>query len=781
MMELFQDKYKALYGKIAEPSPLMEKDEQYYRQKVQYFYTQFAHEYGSIVHASTNFSSSRRTTKELRDYGRGLQNLDKYLRELGYGEKELDRFRRDNISYQPFPIWTRFRNQIMNRFLDMNLKANTYALDEHANVERVMKANELKLVRQQATREMVPKGTMPGDEFPSYLSTEDIDFLMRIGEIRLQVEIMIKDALDISFYKSGMPTLQKMWLEDFVDLGGMACDLELMNNIQKVVYVDYGRTIVRSSIYPDYRDSDVRGYTTVRKVSELLMIDEQAIRNNFDQLRESYKAVYPYDPAIMYNQQQGFREDYSFNQNPYGQYADFGTTIAKFYWLDTDTERYVVGRHPRGSKIFERVGADFTLSERGERAGKVIQEFPIQYMHRASWVVGTDIMFDYGKTDIIVRQGQNGAKEIVWPMGIYSSNEPSLTEKVIPFIDDIQIALLKKRDLIAKIPPGPRMVIYKDKLRETIRLNNEDYSIRQLVKMYQREGLLVLERAQEYTLPGDVPANKNQVIEFIESGVAEDIAITDESINAGLRRIQETTGMNPVADGTASQGDMLKSVVESLRLSANSALRPWMESYVVFYQNLSAALAWRYQLITAFGEFVLGTLPLHEGLGRLVKIGPDLLKYDLGIAIEVNDAQYYQFLMQDLLTKRELLPAEAYFLVYNALNQGDLRKAEYYLIRFTQMAKQQEHERQMQIVQAQAASNAQAGVAVEQERQKIEMTKLEGELYKLREQAIIAEEQAKRDHSRRMTEIQFEKSLEKDMAVATVRENRSKELPNVTE
>lgn len=775
-MEMFADKYRALYGRITDPVVPGEKADDYYRDKVRYYYTQYSHEGGTLMSAASNFGVSRRTVRDLRDYGRALQDVGKYLREIGYKDREIAKFRTENISYQPAPTWPRFRNQIISKFLDLNLTASTFALDERANIERLTKVNQFKITRQAETQSVVPS-LLPSDDLPKNLDLQDIDYLLQIGEIQLDFEVMAKDALDMTFYKSRLPTLQKMWLEDFVDLGGVACDTYLVNNTQKVDYVDYARVIIRSSIYPDYRDSDVRGYTSQKKVSELLMIDEDSIRPHLGKLKESYAGMQSADPNYYYNNQ-GFREDYTTNASLNGNYYDFGVTVCRFYWLDTEVQRFVVGQHSRGSRIFERVADDFELSERGIRAGKRVEEYPIQFMYRCSWIVGTDIIFDYGKADIIARPGQNGAKELVWPMQVYTATEPSLTEKVIPFIDDIQIALFKKRTLIAKIPPAPRMLIYKDKLRETLRVGDETYTIRELMKMYQREGILLLERSSEYTLPGDIPANKNEVIEFIESGIAEDVAIIENTIAISLQRIQEATGMNPIVDGTAAQTDMLKSVVESLKLSANSALRPWLESYAEFYKILASTLIWRYQIIAALGDSVLGTLPISGGLSKIVRIGPGLLKYDLGVGVRINDAQYFEFLMQDLMSKRELLPPESYFMIFNALNDKDLRKAEYYLIRFTRAAKEEAHQQQMQLVQAQAQSNAEAGVSVERERQKAEIVKIEKELAKMREEFALAEVKSQKDHGRKIEEIQLTEALKKDTSVATVRENRSKEVPN---
>ena len=306
-------------------------------------------------------------------------------------------------------------------------------------------------------------------------------------------------------------------------------------------------------------------------------------------------------------------------------------------------------------------------------------------------------------------------------------------------------------------------------------MGGEDYNIRELMKMYYREGLLIVDQEEEYTMPGE-EGPKGSPIDFVPAGVSEDIQIAETTIISSLNRIRDITGINEVVDGTSANPDMLKSVVENLKLAANNALRPWLEGYVEFYRNISSSLVWRYQTIAASGTRNLGTLPMSQGVSKLVRIGPELLQYNLNVKVEVNDSQYYQFLMQDQMNKREMIPVESYFMIYNALNQGDLRKAELYLIKFTQLAQERQHQRQLEIAQATAQANAQAAQATEQ----MKMQAMERELM-IKAQLYGAEYNAKdefesKEHARLIERIRIEKELEKENAVAVTEANNANRL-----
>lgn len=765
------NKYAGQRGKYADPEG--PSSEGYYLRKCQYYYSEYAHDGGGLVNANFAQGSTRRSAKELRDYGRNLQPIEKYLSTIGYKRKEIEKFVKHNISYAPVPIYSKFRNIISSKFTDLNIRASTEAMDEAANLQRMFKKNRMKLTRQEETKAAAPPGTLPKDGVKADTPGE-IDYLYGIGEIRLNVEIMAKDALDVTLNKSKWPTINRMVIEDYIDLGGMAVDQYRKGDHILVDYIDIARVIIRPSVYPDFRDSDVRGYVRSRKVSEIHQIDPGIVERHWKELESSYYSGYAANHQQEQHRDTGIREDYARQGQWAGLSNDFGVTEVKFYWLDIEKRFFVKGRHNRGSRIFEEVGPDFNLSERAIRAGKTLEVYNIQRLYTATHILGTDIVYDYGPVEAIMKPSGDDS-EVIWPMQVYMAQEPSLTEKVIPFIDDASIAMYKRRDVMSKVPPGPRMIVYKNRIQESVTLGGEKYSVRDLMQMYYREGLLLLDEHEEYTMPGEV-ASQGRPIDFMPSGILEDIQLAETTIISSLNMIRDATGINEVVDGSASQPDLLKSVVENLKLASNNALRPWLEGYVEFYRNIASSLVWRYQCLAAEGPKNLGMLPMSEGVSRLVRIGPELLDYNMNIKVEVNDSQYFQMLMQMLMQSRDLIPVESYFLIYNALNQGDLRKAEMYLIKYTQLGKEEAHRRQMEIAQATANANAQAAQATEAQRQQSMQMELA-----MKARLYDAEYKAKdgysaQEHLRKLEYLKKQKELEKEIALETTEANNANRL-----
>jgi hypothetical protein len=750
------------------------KDESYYRNKIRQFYSSYEHDTGYVTNAQFANGSSKRSLSELRDYGRGVQPISKYLIELGFDEKEVQKFTDDNISFAPSQVYLKYRNIIISKLMDLKLTPTTRAVDQYANFEKLLKKNLAKLKRQTQTIQNSPIKINPNDGFPAGITPEMVERHFTLGEMLLPIEVMMKDALDITFLKSKWDSIKKMLYEDLVDLGGMACDIIYRNGRLVVDYVDYSRVIMRSSIYPDFRDSDIRGYTRYRKLSDIRMIDPEFVARNYDRLKK-YEDQGS-NITLSHNQQAGHREDYTSSSSMWTNNSDFGIKEVKFYWLDTEELTFVEGVHNRGSKIFEKVPPGFELSDRAKRAQKKLNRYTIQKMYTATWLVNDDLIYNYGEVDWINLNGQYGADTIMWPMNVFTTQEMSITEKVIPHIDDVVLALFKRRDLIKKIPPGPRMIIYKDRLKDKIKLGDKTYNVKDMLKMYQREGLFIADEQREWSLPGEQPHAYRPPIDFINTGAQEDISILDSTIFSGLRNIQIETGMNEITDGSNPNPDMLKFVAENLKLATNNALRPTLTTYIDFFKELNQTLCWRYQRIAAVGKYQLGILPVLGGTSKIVEIGPELLNHDFNIEINVIDNDQYQMLIQDLMSKKELIPVEGYFAVLNALTNGDFKKAELYLIEFTNQVKKIEHERQLQLTEHNAKANQAAAMEAEKMRQETLQLEIQLKSQILQLESQLKEGQASRDHVRKLEIIKLTEALKARTAAAVTSINNQNRL-----
>lgn len=176
------------------------------------------------------------------------------------------------------------------------------------------------------------------------------------------------------------------------------------------------------------------------------------------------------------------------------------------------------------------------------------------------------------------------------------------------------------------------------------------------------------------------------------------------------------------------------------------------------------------------GDVDLGYLPISDEYVKPVSLTPELSKYEWGISVEVESMESIQMLMADLQARREMLPAAEYFVIWNTVKNGDSKKAEYLIAKYTEAAKKREHARSMEIAQAQSQGNAQAAVAGEEAKAQTEQLLFQLRMQEMQAKSQLDEQGRAKDHMRSIELMEKTKDREKEIAVATVEENNRNRL-----
>lgn len=735
------------------------KTPEWYLKTAKYYHSMWSNG-NTFVNSSGFFNSPvrklTRSIAELRAHGRGVQNVSKYKDIIDPVIKKGRRAgkRRLNISWDTVKILPKFRRIVWNKFDEIIMIPVAQAYDGAAQFERERKKNYMKISVSPATQ-MMTEGNNPELEVDNQ---EDIDFLSKTGGIEIPVEIGIKDAIDASLRSSDFEVVKDMWITDVIDLNSFAYDMIEKNGVLQPVYVDFDRVIAKPSIYPDFRDSEYRGYISFRTVSDIL---QEASGLRPDQIERIKKAAQM--ETRTYNND-GSRED--FMHHTRGQ--NEGCDVLKMYFIVYEQENYVVGKHRSGTSVFEKIASDFKLSDRELTSGrKKLETYSIGYLYQLNWVVDTDVTYNCGKVDVIVRGGVTKAK-IKFPMGLFSGHEPSFIENCISSDDDLQLAVFKLRNTLRKIPPGPRMIVYKDLLADYVEIGKEKVTVQEMTENFMREGLGIFATSGEYNLPGE-DGRPRSPFEFVATGALEDVQLYRNEIREAVEFIRQQTGLNEAADGTTTRSDMLNGVMDALQNVASAANRPYMKLFVRGYESMCDYIGTYYQIMTLSGEKEL-VVPGEVGSIRKVRLEGNYHNYDLFIGVKVESPERLQYLRQLLNTKLEKIPEESFFLIESAINDGDLRKAQFLMARFVKKANEQVKQDQIEIQSAVGKSNAQAAMQAEKAKQETEMflnqMKKDYAVFEADIKERAADEQLRRDKEKKRDEIEFTKEKELEIVRA---------------
>jgi len=723
-MKDFGTKYRKDFedGKLAMPYDETAHDEKWFIQWMHHFWGRYAA--NGCGFSYTGMTRWGRSIKELRDYGRGIQSNRRYR---SYLDKEDTRDDKGNIgglwniNWESLKVMPRFRESAIHRILGTQLSAQTQAMDVVANNFREKEVNKAKIKMHPAMQQMSQMAGIDSSSGIEGVETlDDLDAVMKMGGISIPVEIMGKDAMDDAEYNSNMKTLAEMMVGDYVDAGVAAGEVYVdASNRVRYRYIDIEKLVFPYSQFPDCRDIDFAGHWEDKSISAI------RAESNLTEAQLEHIAKNAGNFSFPNWSYSGNIESYYRNYRYY-PYDRERVRVLTMYWIAGEAEEYIHGINGRyGNAIYKKKPADFdpTRSRQLE-----VDEVKTHCVYKCKWVVGTDIVYDYGKLDGIVREGEPGLKQAKLPITVVQSDSPSLVARCVGFIDDMNIANYKIRHMLAEFPA---FMMWWDKtlLRDSIKIGKQQFNMLDMVKRAMRTGFGVYESRSEFGMPGDTGSNRPpftfQGIDM--SGIEVQAMIADRALD----QIRQVTGINELADSAQKPDHLLVGVMDRFDAATSMALRPYASAWRVLYENMSKYAMKRWQLSVMNGDMTLSFY--RESLFKQVKLTKQMAEHDLGIKIVVMPTeQEKQGLMQYIMTKdaQGMMDEADMLIIWNMLRDNDLQKAKWWLVRSIEKKKKEAFQQQQQLVQQQVEGNKQAGLAVEQEKQRTTQVAAQNEAMK---------------------------------------------------
>jgi hypothetical protein len=720
------------------------------------------------------FTPSGRSFYELRQYGIGQQDKRIYMDLVDPCEDKNKDEGYLNINWDNVQIMSKFRDLVRGKMLTMDFDVVTTAIDETSIKSRIEQVNMMKLLVNPVMQQMIAEtGVMPtGVKLPPGIETvEDVEMYNKMGGLRLSHELMIQDAIESTNYESDWSSLKNQVIEDIIDLNVAATVtyVEKATGIVKVDRIEPEYLVCRASKYQDHRDIDFAGHIK-RKTIQQIRIESDLSEEALYAIAKLYKGrggngMEIGGGPVEMGYQRTYRSDTG-DSTGYAAYDNFSVDILEFFFIAKEAEAYIIGCHKDGNAIFDRVDLQAELDKRDIDRGKKIEEKVVEYVYRCRWIIGTEYVFDYGKEYAVVRQGHNGVRRAKLPIQIYSDRSPSLVERCVPFIDDIQLAVLKKRNVLAKMAPGPRMAIDKSLMEDSTVIGNKTYSILDLIELYPKTGVLVYESVGEWESSEQAGSNRPPIT-FMPAGVQEDIAILLQDVQFNMNLIRDVTGINEVSDGSSQQQDMLVKVMEGLTAATNNALRPHFQLYYGLYQNQCKYVAQKWQVAVLAGEINTGYIPIGDNILKPVLVSKDLYDYDFGIKITLRPTQEdRQMLLQTLFQMQQgnQVSAADYFVLYNMITSGDLKKAQLYMAKANAAYLKQLQQMELQKLQQQSQGNAQAAQMAEQAKAQTAQLTTQLEIQRMQVEYQLMMQRDEMLHQFKMQELTMQNAAKMEQA-----------------
>jgi len=638
------------------------------------------------------FYNQWRDFNRLRLYARGEQSVAKYKNELAV-DGDLSYL---NLDWTPVPILPKFIDIVVNGMSERLFKINAYAQDalslsrrsKYQNmIQGQMAAKPMLQTIQQETG--VNPFTMDPDELPE--TDEELQLYMQL-KFKPAIEIAEEEAINTIFDENHYGDLRKQFDYDQMVLGLSVAKHEFLKGSGvKVSYVDPANVVYSYTEDPHFKDCFYWGEIKTVPIIELLKIDPTLTNEDLEEISKHGQSWYDY-----YNVAQYYDNDIFYRDSTTLMYFNYKTTkkiVYKKKLLEND-----------GSRMIEKTDEFNPPTDMMEEGNFEKIEKTIDVWYDGVMVMGTNILLKWEVAENMVRP--KSASQHALPNYVavaprmYKGVIESLTRRMIPFADLIQITHLKLQQVISRtVPDG--VYIDADGLNEVDLGTGNAYNPEDALRLYFQTGSVV---GRSYTQDGDYNQGKVPITQLNSSSGANKAQMLIQNMNHYMQMIRDVTGLNEARDGSTPDPYSLVGVQKLAALNSNTATRHILDAGLYIYRSLAEGLTYRISDILEYADFK------EQFVNQIGKYNVSILEdikelyiYDFGIFIEVAPDEEQKAMLEQNI---QMALSKSDINLEDAIDIRELRnlKMANQLLKMKRVAKQEREEKmkmQQQAMQAQ--------------------------------------------------------------------------------
>ena len=676
----------------------------------------------------------------LRLYARGEQSVAKYKNELAV-DGDLSYL---NLDWTPVPIIPKFVDIVVNGMSDRLFKVKAYAQDAMSQEKRSAYQDmiEGQMVAKPILETIMEKtGANPfvtePDELPN--SDEELALYMEMNykpAIEIAEETAINTILDANHYDE----VRKRLDYDQTVLGVSVAKHEfLKGDGVKLSYVDPANVVYSYTEDPYFKDCFYWGEIKTVAIAELKKIDPTLTNEDLEEISKYSQSWYDY-----YNISQMQQNDIFYRDT---------ATLMYFNYKTTNTIVYKKKIKDNGNVSMVEKDDSFNPPDEMMDEGnfeKVSKTIDVWY--EGVMVMGTNFLLQWEMSKNMVRP--KSATQHAIPNYIacaprmYKGVIESLTRRMIPFADLIQITHLKLQQVISRVVPDG-VFIDADGLNEVDLGNGNAYNPEDALRLYFQTGSVI---GRSYTGDGDYNQAKVPITQLTANSGAAKTQMLLTNYNHYLSQIRQVTGLNEARDGSMPDPNSLVGLQKLAALNSNTATRHILDASLYVYKTMAEALTYRVGDILQYADFKDEfTNQIGKYNVNILNSISDLYIYDFGIFIEVApDEEQKAMLEQNIqmaLSKGGIDLEDAIDIreIRNIKLANQLLKAK----RKSKQAREEKMAMQKQAMQQQGQMQAQemaaqAAMAKEQQmiqgKMQLKQAEVSFEIEKLKQEAMLKQQ-----------------------------------------
>jgi len=675
----------------------------------------------------------------IRLYARGEQPIGKYKEQFQV-DGDMSHI---NLDWTPVPIIPKFVDIVVNGMNDRLFEVKAYAQDamsieKKSKYQEMVESNMLaKDVLLQIKQQFgVDTFDVNPDELPE--NEQELSLYMQLKykpAIEIAEEQAISTILDVNHY----PDVRKRVDYDITTIGiGMVKHSFVPGTGVRVEYVDPANMVYSYTESPTFDDCFYFGEVKQVPITELIKIKPNITNEELAEIQQLGTAWYNY-----YGVLRPYRSDL-FNRDVvtllYFNYKTDKTFVYKKKYTDNG-----------GAKVIqkdENFNPPEGMEERFERIEKRIDVW-----YEGVMVMGSSYLLKWELSKNMVRP--KSASQYALPNYIcvaprmYKGVIESLTRRMIPFADLIQMTHLKLQQVLQRVVPDG-VFIDADGINEVDLGTGAAYNPEDALRLYFQTGSVI---GRSMTVDGELNHGRIPIQELNTNSGQGKITALINAYNQYLSMIRDVTGLNEARDASTPNPDALVGVQKLAALNSNTATRHILEGSLFITKRLSEALSCRIADILEYSDFKEEfTMQIGKyAVGILDEI-KDLYLFDFGVFIEVSPDEEQQAQLEaniQMALQRDQITLE------DAIDIRQMKnlKLANELLKFKRKRKQQQDMEQEQAkIQMQTQGNIQSSQASAQ----AALQKVQAEA---QAKAQLAQAQMQYDIQRMQAEAQIKEQL----------------------
>lgn len=669
------------------------KDADLYRRKAERLYWSYINGYSALSYGrSVDFNNQRR-------YAQGTQPNIKYMDSIcPMNPKTGKREGYDVISWDNFPVMAKLRAVVLGKFDPIDYAVSVNCIDENSNKKRDLE--KLMYYIEQKDKEFYNGvyqsiGVKPDEPKMPYKPTtlEDLNIIEEIGSFKLAAEIEMEGKLRKCLDHSEWSELKKRLLEDAFDLAFIATKdyNDPITKEPKVRYIDPEFLLVRYTRSNSFED--------IAEWAEIKFYTIQQLKQMGVPAQDLHKCIR--GMSGLFGNAGYYNLSFDMYMNNPTRFEEIKVAILDGEFDTLDTDFYEMS--PDGRIFNTPWGSD----KPRKKENKLVKSSYDKW-YRYKWVIGTDVVFDYGYQFDQVYDQHNKPKA---SLSCYRIADRSIVSSCIATIDDLEITMKKLRLAIANARPSGLSIDIAS--LNSVDIGGGTYDPFQLIKLLTLKGHLLYRAAiapNGMLIQGAPPP-----VTELKGGIGAELEELLTLITMFLNHLRELSGISQVIDGSNPIPGQLVGVTEAQEAGTNNVLRPMLSAYQYIKRITCRKLAWRIQLnakvqkYKSFGDAVLSSME-------------DITEPTMDVMVEVLiDEQMVAKI--DAMANESIKAAKQgqagitmadYFFIQRCLQVGQLKYAQFYLSAREYESQQTLLEQQKQMQQL----NNQGAISLEQEKQK---------------------------------------------------------------